>query len=158
MQVFSAKATRDISPPEAIFSSGFNSSPTLGEIRNSTASAPLGDHSAGFTRISTLVFSMASAANSSCTRLANLRAAAVRNWLSFLADFSYAAADAANSFFSAACRSPEVSIANKRVCTSAPNAITSSTVAPYLRFSFSSAAMRVSISSNRAGSASNLPM
>ena len=35
----------DISPPEAIFANGFNASPALAEIRNSTLSLPSGPHS-----------------------------------------------------------------------------------------------------------------
>ena len=48
-QVLSARATRDSSPPEAILSRGFSSSPRLGAIRNATVSTPRSDHSAGST-------------------------------------------------------------------------------------------------------------
>ncbi len=46
MQVLSARAIREISPPDAIFSMGLGSSPRLGDTRNSTASLPEPDASA----------------------------------------------------------------------------------------------------------------
>ncbi len=85
VQAFSASATREISPPDAILSSGFGSSPTFGEIRNSIASAPDSDHGAGETRISTRVFSMASAASSVSTFAASDLAACLRTAVSFAA-------------------------------------------------------------------------
>jgi hypothetical protein len=47
--VFSASAMREISPPDAIFSMAFGSSPRFGDTKNSTASLREGDASAAIT-------------------------------------------------------------------------------------------------------------
>ena len=155
MHVFSASATLDNSPPEAIFSSGFGSSPTFGEINISTASAPDSDHAVAVTRISTLVFSIASDASSCSTRLANCRAASFRTALNFADADSYSAASRATSLRRPSRLSLECSTAASCMRTSSRNTSTSSTLAPYLRFNFSSAARRDSTSSNLPGSASS---
>ena len=78
-QVFSASAMREISPPEATFSSGRGSSPRLGETRNRTASAPAGPPAARRrSRCGTRVRSMASGASSASTRFSSRRAACLR--------------------------------------------------------------------------------
>ena len=67
---------REISPPEATFSRGRGSSPTFGETRNSTRSAPFADHAASCRATRKTVRSMASCASSASTRFSSLRAAA----------------------------------------------------------------------------------
>ena len=155
-QVLRASAMRDSSPPEAIRSSGLGSSPALGEIRISTASAPDSDQGAGETRISTRVFSMASEASSCFNSLATAgarrrvvtRSAGPRPPRTRHPKFQLLSAAQPGARLN-------VSTAASWRRASSRNASTSAIVEPYLRFSFSSAARRDSISSSRAGSASS---
>ena len=60
---FIASITREISPPDATFASGFKSSEIFVEIKNSTSSQPSALNSLGWTEISNLAFGSSNFSN-----------------------------------------------------------------------------------------------
>ncbi len=157
---FSASITRLISPPDAISVSAFSGSPGFVAILHSARSHPYPVHASTSSRDVTTTSNRACIASSliclSAT-FASFFAAAVRSVVSFRASTIYFAAASIRSFSNSTSRASRFSRSDNFPAASAPNAITSASVAPYLRFSLSSAASRSSISPNRSGDAVTFP-